>query len=239
MSSKLIAGNATNGSSLSADTSGILEIQTGSTPTTAIIVDTAQNVGIGTASPSYRFDCQNNQNATVNFRFANTNTVDSNSRAYVQCIAGNVTTRLGSINADNSYLQFLPAGGSQRLYVMDGNSIGVYLQTGNTSWTANSDERLKTDLKPIENAIDKVNQLRSVTGRYKTDEEGKSRSFLIAQDVEKVLPEAVTKGALSQTDKAYIEGEEFLGVSYTDVIPLLVAAIKELNAKVDALKGVA
>jgi hypothetical protein len=44
MSSKLIAGNATNGSSLSADTSGILEIQTGSTPTTAITIDASQNL---------------------------------------------------------------------------------------------------------------------------------------------------------------------------------------------------
>ena len=52
MSSKLIAGNATNGSSLSADTTGILEIQTGATPTTAITVDASQNVGIGTSTPS-------------------------------------------------------------------------------------------------------------------------------------------------------------------------------------------
>ena len=51
MSSKLIAGNATSGSSLSADTTGILEIQTGSGPTTAITVDASQNVGIGTSSP--------------------------------------------------------------------------------------------------------------------------------------------------------------------------------------------
>ena len=53
MSSKLIAGNATNGSSLSADTTGILEIQTGSTPTTAITVDASQNVGIGTTPSAW------------------------------------------------------------------------------------------------------------------------------------------------------------------------------------------
>jgi hypothetical protein len=67
----------------------------------------------------------------------------------------------------------------------------VYLANGGTSWTATSDERLKTDLIPIENGLDKVNSLRSVTGRFKTDEEGVSRSFLIAQDVQAVLPEAV------------------------------------------------
>jgi len=67
MSSKLIAGNATNGSSLSADTTGILEIQTGSTPTTAITVDASQNVGIGTTSPSGKLHTvsANNTDTTV------------------------------------------------------------------------------------------------------------------------------------------------------------------------------
>jgi hypothetical protein len=104
--------------------------------------------------------------------------------------------------------------------------VGMYLGYGNNAWTASSDERVKTDLVPIENATSKVSTLRAVTGRFKTDEEGKSRSFLIAQDVQAVLPEAVDA---SDPDK--------LGVQYTDVIPLLVAAIKELSAEVEALKA--
>jgi hypothetical protein len=52
MSSKLKAGTSTSGAVLDADTTGILELQTGSTPTTAVTIDTAQNVGIGTASPT-------------------------------------------------------------------------------------------------------------------------------------------------------------------------------------------
>ena len=103
-------------------------------------------------------------------------------------------------------------------------SAGAYISYGGTSWTAYSDERLKTDLIPIENGLEKVNSLRSVTGRYLTDEEGKSRSFLIAQDVQKVLPEAVS-----------VQDDELgtLGVAYTEVIPLLVASIKELKAIID------
>jgi Chaperone of endosialidase len=105
---------------------------------------------------------------------------------------------------------------------------GVYLVRGATALTGNSDERLKTDLKPIENAAKKVSSLRAVTGRFKTDEEGKSRSFLIAQDIQKVLPEAVD-----------VKDDEIgtLGVRYTDVIPLLVAAIKELKAEFDEYKA--
>jgi hypothetical protein len=110
--------------------------------------------------------------------------------------------------------------------VFNDASAGMYIAYSGTSWTSSSDERLKTDLIPIENAASKVLSLRAVTGRYKTDEEGTSRAFLIAQDVQAVLPEAVDA---SDPDK--------LGVQYTDVIPLLVAAIQELSAKNDALEA--
>ena len=113
--------------------------------------------------------------------------------------------------------------GNDNFRVLNAASTGVYLTYGGTSWTALSDETTKTDLLPIENAINKVSTLRAVTGRYKTDNKEKSRSFLIAQDVQKVLPEAVNET---------FDGK--LGLQYTDLIPLLVASIKELNAKVDA-----
>jgi len=115
---------------------------------------------------------------------------------------------------------------SSSYLIYNNASTGVYVAYGNTTWSSTSDERMKTDLIPIENAASKVSTLRAVTGRFKTDEEGKSRSFLIAQDVQAVLPEAVDA---SDPDK--------LGVQYTDVIPLLVAAIQELSAEVEALKA--
>ena len=98
-------------------------------------------------------------------------------------------------------------------------SGGVYLSNGATSWTSASDERVKENLVPIENGLTKVASLRAVTGNYINDEDKKSRPFLIAQDVHAVLPEAVDH---SNPDE--------LGLSYTDVIPLLVASIQELKA---------
>lgn len=55
MSTKLKAGTATSGAVIDADLDGILELQSGSTPTTAITVDASQRVGIGTASPTRKF----------------------------------------------------------------------------------------------------------------------------------------------------------------------------------------
>ena len=116
------------------------------------------------------------------------------------------------------------AGIATRFYVSASNAGGVYLNgTSATSWTAISDERYKTDLTPIAGGLAKVCSLRAVTGRLTTDEIGTSKAFLIAQDVLAVLPEAV-----DTTDP------DRYGLAYTDTIPLMVAAIKELSAKLDA-----
>lgn len=107
-------------------------------------------------------------------------------------------------------------------------TLGVSLASGGTSWTSLSDETQKDIIEPIANGVDKVAQLRSVIGKYKEDKEAKRRPFLIAQDVQKVLPEAV----LVQDEATGV-----LGLSYTDVIPLLVSAINELSARVKELEA--
>jgi hypothetical protein len=152
--------------------------------------------------------------------------------------SGNLLVGTTSVNFASSGLTLSTNAGSTKwlvgpisanagnFYVATSGSTGVYLAgTSATSWSSNSDERLKTDLVPIENATTKVASMRSVTGRYKTDPEGTSRSFLIAQDVQAVLPEAVSASKIAGSD----DDTEYLGVAYTEVIPLLVASIKELK----------
>ena len=122
-----------------------------------------------------------------------------------------------------------PDGGSGNVYyVLNSGGTGVGLTSGNTSWSAVSDERTKDIIEPIDNALNKVSTLRAVIGKYKTDDEGTRRSFLIAQDVQAVLPEVVDIASDEQGT---------MSIRYTEVIPLLVAAIKELKAEVDALKA--
>ena len=114
-------------------------------------------------------------------------------------------------------------------------SNGVSMASTATSWSSASDERLKTAITPFPNALEKVCTLRAGTGRFLTDSENVSRSFLIAQDVQKVLPEAVDVGQ---------DEQNLLSLRYQDVIPLLTAAIQEqqamittLQTQVTALKG--
>ncbi len=106
------------------------------------------------------------------------------------------------------------------------NGVGVALGRSATSWSTYSDERGKANLIPIEDGLFKVGTLRAVTGHYVEDSEQTSRSFLIAQDVQAVLPEAVDVG---NPDK--------LGLRYTEVIPLLVAALKESKERIEALEA--
>jgi hypothetical protein len=111
--------------------------------------------------------------------------------------------------------------------VWGGTLTGVSLNGGSTSWGTASDERIKDIIEPISNALQKVGSLRSVIGKYKTDDEGTRRSFLIAQDVLAVLPEAVS---------AEQDEQKTLNLRYTEVVPLLVAAINQLSAKVTSLE---
>lgn len=131
----------------------------------------------------------------------------------------------GNASADFSFGPQTGVGTNAFVVYNGGTSTGVYLVAGNTSWTASSDERVKDIIEPITNAAEKVSTLRTVIGKYKTDEDNVRRPFLIAQDVEKVLPEAVDT---SKPDN--------LGVQYTDIIPLLTAAIKEQQTIINELK---
>jgi hypothetical protein len=116
------------------------------------------------------------------------------------------------------------ADASNTIYIINQDSTGVYMGNGSTSWSGLSDERSKDIIEPITGAAEKVATLRAVIGKYKTDEEGTRRSFLIAQDVQAVLPEAVS---VANQETGH------LGLSYSDITPLLVAAIQEMKAIID------
>jgi hypothetical protein len=245
------------------DNSGSLALQTAGT--TAVTIDTSQNVGIGTSSIAnidatgktlevyggagggFIHMTNSTTGQTVSDGFIIGTQIGGSDALLVQRESANMIFRtadtermridssgnllVGTTTSD-SYCRFSTQGavgarwgfgpsltGSDLFRVQNSNTTGVYLTSGNTSWTSNSDERKKDIIEPITNGLQKVSTLRAVIGKYKIDEEGTRRSFLIAQDVQAVLPEAV-----DATDP------DNLGVQYTEVIPLLVKAIQELKA---------
>ena len=93
--------------------------------------------------------------------------------------------------------------------------------TFNNDVTAFSDERLKDDIETIENALDKVKEMRGVT----FTREGKEGTGVIAQEMQKVMPEVVH-------DKG-----EYMSVAYGNLVGVLIEAIKELEKKVEKLEN--
>lgn len=93
-----------------------------------------------------------------------------------------------------------------------------------------SDKRLKENLKVIPSALNKINKLTAYSydlhNAYDKAQVKKSVG-LIAQDVQKVLPEAVSE----------IGVEDYIGLDYSAVTSLLVNAVKELNKEVQELKS--
>jgi hypothetical protein len=108
MATTLNAGTVSGGAAISADTTGILALQSGSTPTTAVTIDTSQNVGIGTASPTpYNAGAKVLQvNAGVaNSEFKLTNSTTGNSAAVgLNLIQSGNDTYI--YNASNSFMAF-------------------------------------------------------------------------------------------------------------------------------------
>jgi len=127
--------------------------------------------------------------------------------------SGTAKWKIGN-NASDSFVVYTPS------------NVGVYINSGATSWTATSDERLKNITGNIENALDAVQTLRAVKFTWIADDENKSQVGLIAQDVQAVLPEVITEDA-----------EGYLGIRYTETIPLLVAAIQEQQTTIEALEA--
>ena len=92
--------------------------------------------------------------------------------------------------------------------------------------TAYSDIRLKENIKAIPDALSKVQQLRGVTfTRNDTEDLEKLHTGVIAQEVEAVLPEAVSE-----------DNDGIKNVAYGNMVGLLIESIKELKAEVDDLK---
>jgi len=88
---------------------------------------------------------------------------------------------------------------------------------------SNSDERLKENIYPIDNALSRVGQIEGVYFDWK--EGGERQVGVIAQQVEKVLPEVVSE------DK-----NSYLSVDYSKIVPLLIEAINEQNSIIKDLE---
>jgi len=101
--------------------------------------------------------------------------------------------------------------------------------------TTVSDIRLKKDLQIIQNPLDIINEINGYTFTYKKDD--KKSAGVVAQEVEKVFPQAVSDKNLPFSSKDRENPDNYKIVEYDQIVGLLVQAVKELTNKVKKLEG--
>jgi hypothetical protein len=122
-----------------------------------------------------------------------------------------------------------------------------WLQATGDIYAYYSDVRLKDNIEKIHNAAEKLYSLNGVfyinkdilANDYGFDPDYSRKVGVIAQEVQRVLPEVV-KPAPFDTDKdgKSKSGQNYLTVQYERIIPLIVETIKEQQKEIDILKDI-
>ena len=144
------------------------------------------------------------------------------------------------------------------------NVIGVYSEphgpkssfltsfygAGNVNISGNyyssSDAKLKQNIKPVQNMIDKIMQLKPSSYQYRTEEYKmnlpKGNQFgLIAQDIQKVFPELVADQVKpasfdKETNEKLSDEVKYLGINYTGLVPIIISGIQEQQQRIKMLE---
>ena len=131
---------------------------------------------------------------------------------------------------------------TERLTILSNGNVGINtvnpgyaLQVGNTAdgtearanaWNTLSDISVKRDITQIDQALDKINQLKGYYYYWRSDFKDQSRQVgFVSQEIERVLPEVVSRG-----------DDGLLSLDYSKLTPLLLESVKELDAKVQSIQ---
>ena len=125
-------------------------------------------------------------------------------------------------------------GGSACTFFTSGNTQVGYIQidTSSVSYNTTSDYRLKENIAPMSGALDVVQALKPVTYNWKID--GSSGQGFIAHELQAVVPDCVTGEKDAVNEDGSIKPQ---GIDTSFLVATLVAAIQELKAEIDLLKG--
>ena len=152
--------------------------------------------------------------------------ITNNSSSFATSIsASNAAATSYSASADTTYAKL----GVENTFTQNQIISGSLNVTGDVVAYSTSDERLKDNIKLISNPIEKVQQLRGVEFDWNDKsmfKAGKHDYGVIAQDVQKVLPELVKE---SHTG--------YLGVDYDKIIGLLIEVVKEQEKRIKELEN--
>jgi len=193
--------------------------------TSTLKVDSTNNrVGIGTASPANLLEVENTGgDAGVNISAANTGVSYINFKDTNDPDVG----QIAYYHSDNS-MRFKTNDAEDMRLESDGD---LHVDGDVIAFsTTISDVALKSDIEVIPNALEKVKQINGVTFKRHDGREG---AGVIAQELEKVLPQSVREKVLYLHKD---DGKKYKTVEYDSIHGLLIEAIKELSNKIEKME---
>ena len=120
------------------------------------------------------------------------------------------------------------AAGTAITFMCNTGTVGtVSVSTTGTTYNTTSDLRLKTDIKSIDGATNKLMAMNPVSHKWKADPEADEVHGFIAQEMIEIVPEAVSGDP---------EGEDMMSMDYGRITPVIVAALQEANKKIMELE---
>jgi hypothetical protein len=147
---------------------------------------------------------------------------------------GNTTTGLAlradgivSFSGASNYFNINRNGtGTIQQFSSSGNAKGsVTISSSGVTYDTTSDIRLKQDIEPLQ-ATDKLMAMNPVSYTWKADPDGPRSMGFIAQEMEKVMPEAVSTG-----------NDGMMQMDYGRITPILVSALQDAHKKIEELES--
>jgi len=180
----------------------------------------AAGTGVATFTPAMTLD------ASGNLMVGQAAVTGANIDSFVYNKSGSYVSvsHVNGTGSGTAYLQFL----------YNNTSVGTITQNGTTGvlYNITSDYRLKESVKPILGGLARVNALKPSVYNWKSD--GSAGEGFIAHELAEVVPFAVS----GEKDAVNADGTiKSQGIDMSRVVPILVAAIQELTAEVNALKN--
>ena len=207
------------------------------------------NVGVGTSDPQAGLDVNGSGRYTnglivtgsltvisgaIEFQVTDTGVKIGNAIGDIHTVTGSLRiSGSTTINGNGSFSGSVTITGSLGVGTTGSAVVGRIDASNDVVAFATSDINLKENLKPIANALYKLDNIQGYTFDWKQDEKLVSQHGftgrdigVIAQEIEEILPEVVTT-----RDSGY------KAVKYEKIVPFLIQCIKELKDEIEELKG--
>jgi hypothetical protein len=204
--------------------------------TSTLAANTTGNVNSAFGNFALGSNTTGSSNTATGFGALGSNTTGSNNTALGYSAGSNVTGGSNNIDIanpgvadDGGTIRIGTSGQQVRAFVAGiwghyvGRGAAVLINSKGQLGVEESSERYKTDITSADVSSEKLQQLRPVTYRFKTDSTGDRHYGLIAEEVDKVYPDLVVRD-----DAGNIEG-----VRYDELTPILLGEIQQQRRRLD------